>query len=31
MIVKNAFIKIEEDTKKHREEIQELWLKYHIE
>ena len=28
--LKNAFIKIEQDTKKHREEIQELWLKYAI-
>jgi hypothetical protein len=30
ILLKNAFIKIEQDTKKHREEIQELWLKYAI-
>ncbi|MFH0917602.1 MAG: hypothetical protein V1830_00535 [Candidatus Omnitrophota bacterium] len=28
--IKNAFAKIEQDTKRHREEIQELWLKYAI-
>ena len=28
VLVQNAFVKIEQDTKKHREEIQELWLKY---
>ena len=26
--LKDALVKIEQDTKKHREEIQELWLKY---
>ncbi len=26
--VKNAFSKIDQDTKRHRAEIQELWLKY---
>lgn len=31
ILLKNAFVKLEQDTKKHREEIQELWLKYAIE